>query len=242
MRRTYNRGMIRAIVFDLDNTLVDFMRMKEAGVEAAAEAMIDAGLKMPKDEVVRKIYEIYDEVGIEDQRIFNRFLQRHLGYEDPRMLAAAIVAYRRAKDAALVLYPHVRYTLMELLKRGYRLAVVSDAPQLQAWTRLVQVGLHDFFEVVVTYDDTGERKPSPKPFRVTLEKLGVEPREAMMVGDWPERDITGAAHLGMVTVFARYGDTFGTVNSGADYEINDIIELLDILDHLKAKEPPREDC
>ncbi len=224
---------IQAIVFDLDNTLVDFMRMKEAGVEAAVEAMIDAGLKMSKDEAYAKIFQIYDQVGIEDQKIFDRFLEVELGYVDPKILAAGIVAYRKAKDAALVLYPHVRYTLMELLKRGLRLAVVSDAPRLQAWTRLVQVGLHHFFEVVVTFDDTGERKPSPKPFEVTLQKLGVRPDEAIMVGDWPERDITGALHLGMIAVFARYGDTFGTQNSGAHYEIDDIIELLDIVDELR---------
>ncbi len=53
-----------------------------------------------------------------------------------------------------------------------------------------------------------------------------------MIGDWPERDITGAAQLGMATVFARYGNTFGTVDSGAQYDIDDIFELVDIVDQL----------
>lgn len=221
--------MIKAIVFDLDNTLVDFMRMKEEAVKSAIEAMIDAGLNMTKEEAYERIFEIYNREGIEDQQVFNKFLQENFGYIDYRILAAGIVGYRRAKEAALVLYPHVQYTLMQLLKRGLRLAVVSDAPRLQAWTRLAQVGLHHFFEVVVAYEDTGERKPSPKPFLFTLERLGLEPGETMMVGDWAERDITGADKIGMVTVFAKYGDTFGTVNSGADYEIDDIIDLLEIV-------------
>lgn len=55
-----------------------------------------------------------------------------------------------------------------------------------------------------------------------------------MVGDWPERDITGAGKLGMVTVFARYGDTKGLKESGADHEINDVLELVDIVDRLNA--------
>jgi putative hydrolase of the HAD superfamily len=55
-----------------------------------------------------------------------------------------------------------------------------------------------------------------------------------MVGDWPERDITGADQLGMITVFARYGNTFGTVDSGAHYDITDIFELVDIIDTLNA--------
>lgn len=224
---------IKAVIFDLDNTLVDFMQYKRASVEAAAEAMIDAGLKMSKEEIIRKIYQIYDQFGIEDQKVFDRFLMENLGYINQRILASGIVAYRRAKEAALTLYPHTIYTLLELLKRGLKLAVVSDAPALQAWTRLVQTGLHNFFDVVVTFDDTLERKPSPKPFLIALERLKVKPEEAIMVGDWPERDITGALSLGMITVFAKYGDTFGTVNSGAHFEINDIIELLDIIDKLE---------
>ncbi len=208
--------------------------MKEQSVISAVEAMIDAGLTMSKEEAIDKIFEVYKREGIEDQKVFDKFLAEYVGDIDYRILAAGIVAYRRAKEASLVLYPHVQYTLMELLKRGLRLAVVSDAPRLQAWTRLAHFGLHHFFEVVVTYDDSKERKPSPKPFLITLERLGVEPGESIMVGDWAERDITGAAKIGMITVFARYGDTFGTVNSGADYDIDDIIELLRIVDELNS--------
>ncbi len=221
--------MIKAIIFDLDNTLVDFMRMKEASVRLAAEAMVDAGLSMSVDEVYQGIFRVYDKYGIEFQNVFDKFLEETFGYIDYRILAAGIVAYRKAKEANLVLYPHVRYTLMELLKLGLNLAVVSDAPRLQAWTRLAQVGLLDFFKVVVTFDDTGERKPSPAPFKFALDKLGTTPSETIMVGDWAERDITGAAKLGMITVFAKYGDTFGTVNSGANYDIDDIIELIKIV-------------
>jgi putative hydrolase of the HAD superfamily len=55
-----------------------------------------------------------------------------------------------------------------------------------------------------------------------------------MVGDWPERDVVGAAKVNIRTVFARYGDTFGTVESGADYEIDDIQELIGIVSDLRA--------
>ena len=48
-------------------------------------------------------------------------------------------------------------------------------------------------------------------------------------GDWAERDMVGAKKVGLVTVFARYGDTQNTQQSGADYEIDDILQLLDIV-------------
>jgi putative hydrolase of the HAD superfamily len=91
------------------------------------------------------------------------------------------------------------------------------------------------FDPVVTFDDTGERKPSPKPFRRALELLQVAAQETVMVGDWPERDVVGAAQLGMITVFARYGDTFGTVHSHAHYDIDDVSELLRVIDRENSR-------
>jgi len=50
-----------------------------------------------------------------------------------------------------------------------------------------------------------------------------------MVGDWAERDVVGAAQVGMKTIFARYGNTFGTEVSNADYDIDDISQVIDIV-------------
>ena len=224
--------MIKACIFDLDNTLLDFMRMKRESVEMAVEAMIDAGLKIKKEAAIEKIFKLYSETHIEDQKIFDRFLEIELGYIDYKILAAGIVAYRKAKTANMILYPHIRFVLTELLRMGLKLGVISDAPRLQAWTRLAEVGLHTIFNAVITWDDTGIRKPNPEPFLAVLKKLEVQPEESIMVGDWAERDIYGAKEVGMITVFAKYGDTFGTKNSGAHYEIEDPLELLDIVKKL----------
>ena len=62
-----------------------------------------------------------------------------------------------------------------------------------------------------------------------LKRLEVKPEEALMVGDWAERDIVGAKNVGMKTAFAKYGDTFNTEEHNADYELNDISELIDII-------------
>lgn len=226
--------MIRVVIFDLDNTLTDFMRMKESAVDAAIDAMIDAGLRFPPSDIKQKIYDIYDKEGIEFQSVFDHAIEGLLGEMDFKVKAAGIVAYRRAKEASLVLYPHVKVTLIELIKRGIRLAVVSDAPREEAWLRLCYLQLHHMFDFVSTFDDAGERKPSPVPFQRALDYFGVSPGEAIMIGDWPERDITGADKLGMITVFARYGNTFGTVESGAHHDINDIYELVDIVHQLNS--------
>ncbi len=226
--------MIRAVVFDLDNTLVDFMRLKERAISSAAEAMIDAGLEMTKEEIMAQIWSIYDTQGYENQRVFDIFLENALGKIDHKILATGIVAYRQTREASLVTYPHVNYTLNELIKRGFKLAVVSDAPTREAWLRLCYLKLHHTFDAIVTYEDTFQRKPHPAPFLRALEIVNVKAEEAMMIGDWAERDVAGAKLLGMTTVFARYGDTFDTKETGADFEISEIRQLLTILEKLNS--------
>ncbi len=226
--------MIKGIIFDLDNTLIDFMRMKETAIEAAILSMIDAGLEMTRDEAHEKIFDVYNREGIEYQQVFDVFLKDDDGRVDPKILAAGIVGYRRARWSAMVLYPHVKFTLTELIRRGLCLAVISDAPALQAWLRLCQLQLHHMFDPVITFDNTGVFKPDPKPFRLALERMKLSSEDVLMIGDWPERDMVGASQVGIRTVFARYGNTFGTTHSGADFDIESIDELLAIVEQLSG--------
>ncbi|MGD0589187.1 MAG: HAD-IA family hydrolase [Bacteroidota bacterium] len=221
--------MLKAVIFDLDNTLVDFMLMKKQAIDAAINAMRDAGLKLSTDEIRQRIDQIYNERGIEFQSVFDELLYREFSKVDHKILSAGVIAYRRAREAALVPYPHVTMTLIKLSKMQLKLGVVSDAPGKEAWLRLCYLNFHHLFDAVVTFDDTGMRKPNPEPFRKVLEMLQIEPGEALMVGDWAERDVLGAAQVGMKTVFARYGNTFGTEISNANYDIDDITQLIDIV-------------
>ncbi|HIM73563.1 MAG TPA: TIGR02253 family HAD-type hydrolase [Candidatus Marinimicrobia bacterium] len=224
--------MIQAIIFDLDNTLLDFIKMKQFAVKAAITAMNEAGLNVDEEKAYQDIIDLYVDKGWENQQVFDDYLNQTVGEVSNKILAAGIVAYRRAREATLLVYPNVNKTLIELIKMGIKLAVVSDAPSREAWMRLYYLNLHHLFDPVLTYDDTGVRKPSPKPFQMALDYLKVKPEEALMIGDWPERDVVGAKQIGMKTIFARYGDTFGTIDSGADWEINDIYEVVAIIKEL----------
>jgi len=224
--------MLKAIILDLDNTLTDFMRMKTVSIDAAIESMIDAGLQMSAAETRTKLFEIYDREGIEDQRVFDRFLEEQYGEIDPKIHTAAVLGYRRGREYTLVLYPHVKKTLLALAKRGLKLAVLSDAPRYQAWSRLCYLGLEHFFDHVITFEDTHVRKPNPAPFMKACEVLSVGPDEVIMVGDWPARDMVGGKGVGIKTVYAKYGDTSGATISGADYEIDDISQLVGIVGEL----------
>ncbi|MBN2453964.1 TIGR02253 family HAD-type hydrolase [Candidatus Woesearchaeota archaeon] len=227
--------MIKAVIFDLDNTLVDFMRMKKASVSAAVDAMLGAGVRLNKEQATKILYELYDKYGIEYQQIFQKFLQKIHRKIDYKILAAGIVAYRKVQVSFLEPYANAIPTLLKLKQKGYKLAIVSDAPRLRAWLRLVEMRIQDFFDVVVCFDDTNHLKPSRLPFSKAIKALKIKPHECLMVGDWPERDIKGAKALGMTAVFARYGSVKEVKDSGADYEINDISEVVKIADEVNKK-------
>ncbi len=226
--------MIKAVIFDLDNTLLDFIKMKQNAVRSAISAMQEAGLNLDAEKSFNDIFSLYEEIGWENQKIFNEYLLKTLGYVDNKFLAAGIVAFRSAREASLQLYPNVNRCLFSLLKMGIKIAVVSDAPSREAWLRIYYLNLHHIFDLVLTFDETGARKPSSIPFEMALDKMNISADQALMIGDWPERDVVGAKKVGIRTIFAKYGDTFGTEVSGADWDVNDIYEVVSIVRDLNS--------
>ncbi|MCP3682581.1 MAG: TIGR02253 family HAD-type hydrolase [bacterium] len=218
--------MIKAVIFDLDNTLIDFMKIKKTCVNAAISAMISAGLPLKREKARKIMSELYDEFGIEHQQIFQKFLTKINNKVDYRILSAGIVAYRKVQTGLLEPYSKVIPTLIKLKQRGYKIAIVSDAPRLNAWIRLVEMNIADFFDVVVCFEDTKKTKPSAEPFKKAIRMLKVKPEECLMVGDWPERDIAGAKKVGMKTAFARYGTVKKIRKSGADFDLKNVSDVL----------------
>jgi len=220
--------MIKAITFDLDNTLIDFMLFKKEATNAAAAAMIKAGFKGSVKTLKKDLYDFYLKYGIEAGDVFNVFLKKRKSYSE-RILAAAVNAYRRERIKHLKPYPNVKRTLLRLKKKGYKLAIVTDAPRLKAYIRLDLMGIADLFDVVVGLEDTGRTKPSKWPFRKALKQLGVKASEAMHVGDWRERDVLGARRVGMRTCLARYGDMGLGKKVWADCYVDRIEDVFKVL-------------
>jgi len=218
--------MIKAITFDLDNTLINFLRMKIKASNAAAKAMVKAGLKISTKQCKEELYNDYLK-DIEGERVFQRYL---INKKNPseKILAAAINAYLKVKQTYLKPYPKVKQTLKKLKKKGIKLAIVTDAPRLKAFQRLDAMGIVNYFDIVVGLEDTGKTKPSNLPFKKVLKALKLKPSQVLHVGDSISRDIKGAKAVGMKTCFAKYG-SLSKRKSGADFEIEGIGELLKVV-------------
>lgn len=218
---------MKAILFDLDNTLLDFKTLKMSAISAALKAMIATGLPITYEKGMEALDLMFRQHGLDHQHIFQDFFTTINFPLDNRMLAAAVVAYRTEKVHHVRTYPGVKETLTELRKRGYKLAIVTDAKALNGWIRLHELGIQNYFDAVITFDDTGQKKPHELPFKKALERLGVTAADALHVGDWPERDIAGAKQLGIKTALAVYGMTPNKKKTvEADYNLEKIEDLL----------------
>lgn len=227
--------MIKAILFDLDNTLIDFLTFKKITAKAAAAAMVKQGLPLNEIQAYGKIFSVYDEKGIEYQKTFYEVIRPFDldPNEAERIQQAAIVAYLEKKFEVLRAYPSVK-RILGILRKDYVLGVVTDAPRNKSWQRLVITGLEKEFDMVVTHNDTMEYKPNPNPFFLALKKLNLLSPACLFVGDNPDRDIIGAKKVGMKTCWAKYGSMKKT--SDADYEIEKFDEIIEILESIKKEQ------
>jgi putative hydrolase of the HAD superfamily len=228
--------MLKSILFDLDNTLLEFSRFKRESALAAAKAIRNSGVDVPERELYDGIFQIYEEKGIEYQKTFGDLLQS-LGVNKhllERAKQAAIIVYTKKKFEVLTPRPKVMQTLSSLRSR-YKLAIVTDAPRDKAWQRLILAGLDGYFYPVVSFTDTGEHKPSQAPFKRALMLLKVQPSECLYVGDWPERDIIGAKRAGLHTCLAKYGcQDYLAEADVSDYKIERFEELVKVVKEIEG--------
>lgn len=188
--------MIGAVLFDWNNTLVQFTWDDELLLEGHR-----AGLGRDDPEFTARYREAM--LGDAPQRPYAEVL-RELGVEDPD---AFIDAEHEAWRPAHAVLGSAQALLDSLRARGIKTGVVANSWPEPA--RLLRAdaeafGLAPLLDVLVFSEEVGFAKPQPEIFLHALDQLGVEPLDAMFVGDRLETDVQGAANVGMTTVQALW--------------------------------------
>lgn len=222
-------GIPKAILFDMDNTLFDFVAAKLIACREILSYINRKKGSNAKDPSELFGYFLRGTYGFEDYENIRDYMQERKlftaqGYKN------CCEIYEREKLENLELYPGVRDTLYQLKKMGLKLAIITDADKYHALARLTRVELLDFFDLLVAADMTGTKKPDPAHFLFALQALGTEPEESLVVGDSIKRDILPARKLGLKTAYASYGDwrPEEKTNLCFDFKLNAFSELLDI--------------
>lgn len=215
-------GVIRAIIFDLGGTLIDWPDWDEDierrwGLSYNHLTSRLNGRPWPEHEAY------VHAMRAAEKAHWQRVTEQHIS-ETPdavlldgfrrldcpvneRELMTALDGYANAIIGWAIIFPEAVETLVELRKRGYRLGLLSNTWWAAAWHNadLAPHGLTALLDVVMYTSDLPYSKPHPYVFKEAARRLHVEPHECVMVGDRMADDIGGAQRVGMRGVW-RYNE------------------------------------
>ena len=130
------------------------------------------------------------------------------------------------------IFPGIVDLLKALKEAGYRMGIVTSRTRESALRYMDMFGITEYFEAMVTCDDTTVHKPNPEPILLGLEKMGITKDEAIMIGDSPF-DIKCANNAGVKSVMVDWRITCDNsaliTDSVWDYEIKEPMDLMKVL-------------
>ncbi len=195
---------VRAVLFDLDDTLIP----QEPVLAGAFRAVADAGERFGADPETFYNALIADaRLGSARGGIINRAAESVGLNLSPEELALLVDAFRLWRPQEVHAYTGVVEALSRLRQIVPIGLITNGDPVVQAG-KLARSGIWRLFGAVVFADELGRehRKPAPLAYQIAARALGTLPKECAFVGDRPEVDLTGAAKLGMVTVRVLTGE------------------------------------
>lgn len=208
---------IRAVLWDIDDTIFDYASADRAGMRAhlAAEGLLDAYGTVEEalgrwKELTELHWRRYEAAGgdFRDQR--RDRVRDFLGRPELTVVEADawfdryVVHY----EAAWELFPDT-VPVLDLLARDYRHGVLSNSSIHNQDHKLRALGVRDRFEAVVCAAELGVAKPAPEAFHTACTALGLRPHQVAYVGDQPDIDARGAVEAGLRGIWLDRADTGG---------------------------------
>lgn len=197
--------MIKAVFFDLDDTLFDSSGSSEKFRKGAIDAMIDAGLPAKSvDEAYIALMGIIKQHGSNNENHFN-FLCEYYGVKEPApVVAAGIVAYHEMK---VTLHPFAGTApmLLHLIKKGYKLALITNGISVKQWDKIIRLRIKDYFDLISVSDNHNTTLNKEVRIKDALRKLVLSPQEVAFVGDKLQTDIESAKRCGLFAIRLLHG-------------------------------------
>lgn len=209
--------MIKAVIFDLDDTLCFETDYVKSGFCAIADAFGDKN-------IADKLWELFcqDKTNVYQRAGFSK-----------KQCEQAVDIYRNHKPN-LNLSTEVKTTLLALRQKGYMLGIITDGRPNGQRAKIEALGLEKLVDKIIITDELGGveyRKPNPKAFELMKEHFGVEFCEMVYVGDNLSKDFIAPQKLGMQSCF--YKTDKGIYSAGALPQ-NDIKTITNITEVLKV--------
>lgn len=187
---------IKAVIFDLDDTLYPERAYAFSGFASVAAAFQDR-LGDP-GEATAKMQRLFDTA--HRPRVFNALLAERGLPEDVELIQDMIDAYR-AHDPTITLYADADTALTRLRSR-YKLGLLTDGWTVAQWAKIDALALRTRVDEIVVTSELGPAygKPHPYPFELMATRLARPPQQCAYVADNPAKDFVGPGALGWTTI------------------------------------------
>lgn len=218
---------VRAALFDLDGTLVEFKVDYNLGRKMILEHARDRGYDMAGQTEQRNMHDIIEHYAV---------IGNESAHSDVKEYAYDLMEDLEVEGAATTRpFPDTIPALQALKKDGLKMGIVTNSARKAVDIVLKRYPLGRYFDVITTRDDVTVIKPDPGIVRYALEVLGVDSDECFFVGDAPG-DMMAARSLQMVAVGIPRGSATkeALLSANPDYLIQTLNDLLDLISDLKA--------
>ncbi|MHC4547202.1 MAG: TIGR02253 family HAD-type hydrolase [Planctomycetota bacterium] len=202
---------LRAILFDIDDTLFPTTVFSERARRRAVDAMVHAGLRVEAEAAYQELEQVVQEFSSNYGHHFDKLVLRlseHLreGVHPAIVIASGVCAYHATKEH-IKPYPDAVRALDALSRSSLLRGVLTNGLTVKQAEKLVRLGLESAFSsgAIFISEEIGVAKPHPKIFLIACEHLGIAPGEALYVGDHPVKDVDPAHEAGLITCL-RQGD------------------------------------
>lgn len=159
-----------------------------------------------------------------------RALAQH-SVNDPALAEQLAARFQEERGARLIVFPDARPAL-EDLRQTHRLALLTNGPPDLQREKIEGADLARYFEVITISGEEGIGKPDERIFALTLERLAVPPRAAVMIGDSLRRDIAGAQGVGLKAIWVNRAGASPGGEHRPDAQVHDLSGLRDVIDAL----------
>ncbi|MEC5424318.1 HAD family hydrolase [Virgibacillus sp. C22-A2] len=219
--------MIRAVVFDLDGTLLN----RDASIKVFIEKQYQRLNKwlnhIPKDKYITRFIELDNRGYVWKDKVYQHLVDEFdiTGLTGDELLQDYISQFKES----CVPFPNLISTLEKLINKNIVLGMITNGKGQFQMDNVKALGIEKYFKTILISEWEGTKKPEPQIFQTALDKLNVLPSESIFVGDHPEKDVKAAQNVGMKCVWKR---DYQWDNVKADFIVEDLKELPLIVDKL----------
>ena len=203
--------MIKHIFFDLDRTLWDFEKNSHTTLLQLINdfKLIEKGIDNPDSFIKKykihneKLWELYRKDKIKKEELRGKRFQLALAeydIDDSDLAEQFGLAYIQQSPLKTTLFAYTHEVLL-YLKKKYSLHIITNGFEEVQHIKLASSDLTQYFDVIVTSEQVGVKRPNAKIFEFALEQTKAKPDESIMIGDDFPVDVLGAEQIGMQGVY-----------------------------------------